>query len=91
MTVPAHFDIAARYVRIVNERTDGWIEFEFAIGEPELFVEMVMPRAQFDEFCAAQQVTPTRGALAAAPEGSAEHEWDWSLHAAREQRFRQDA
>lgn len=90
MTTPASFDVASRYVRIVNTREDGWVEFEFAIGEPGLFVEMVMPRAQFDEFCAAQKVTPTVGTLEAAAEGSQEHEWDWNLHAAREQRFRQN-
>lgn len=90
MTERADFDPAARYVRIVQQRDDGMVAFEFAVGEPQLFVEMLMPRAQFDEFCAQQRVTPTLGALPEAPEGSAEHEWDWSLHAAREQRFRHE-
>jgi phenol hydroxylase P0 protein len=82
------WDPAARWVRIVEERASGMVEFEFAIGEPQLFVEMVMPRAQFEEFCAMHQVTPTRGALPAAPPGSDEHEWDWSLRQARERHFR---
>lgn len=84
------FDPSVKFVRVVETRTDGLVEFEFAIGEPELFVELLMPRAQFEEFCATQGVTPTFGRLAAASAGSAEHEWDWSLHAAREQRFRHE-
>jgi len=51
---------------------------------------MLMPRAQFDEFCRQQGVTPTHGRLPESPAGSTEHEWDWSLHAAREKRFRHE-
>lgn len=90
MTRDLLFDTTARFVRVVDARADGLVEFEFAVGEPQLFVEMVMPRAQFDEFCAAQRVAPTLGPLPHAPSGSEEHEWDWSLHAARERRFRDD-
>ncbi len=90
MTPPESFDPARRFVRIVEVRADGMVEFEFAVGEPELFVEMVLPRAAFDDFCATQGVTPTTAPLAEAPLGSAEHEWDWSLHAARAQHFRHE-
>jgi len=86
----ASFDPAARFVRVIETRADGLVAFEFAVGEPALFVEMLMPQAQFDEFCAGQGVAPTQGALPAAPDGSAEHEWDWSLRAAREQHFRHE-
>ena len=81
---------AAKWVRIVAERASGMVEFEFAVGEPQLFVEMVMPQAQFEEFCAMNGVTPTHGALPAAPQGSDEHVWDWSLRQARERHFRQE-
>jgi len=90
MTDPAPFDPAAKFVRVIETRADSLVEFEFAVGEPQLFVELLMPQAQFEEFCAQQGVTPTIGPLPAAPEGSAEHEWDWSLHAARAQRFRHE-
>lgn len=53
------WDVQRRFIRIVQEHDNGMVEFEFAVGEPELFVEMVMPRAQFDEFCAMQGVQPT--------------------------------
>lgn len=43
-----------RYVRVV-ERGERWIEFEFSIGDPAIFVELVMPPAQFQSFCRDQQ------------------------------------
>jgi phenol hydroxylase P0 protein len=90
MTRSTPFDPAARFVRVIETRPNGMVEFEFAVGEPALFVEMLMPQAQFDEFCAAQGVVATTGPLPGAAEGSAEHEWDWSLHAARAQHFRHE-
>ncbi|PLP97658.1 phenol hydroxylase subunit [Cupriavidus pauculus] len=39
-----------RYVRVV-ERDERWVEFEFSIGDPAIFVELVMPPAQFQSFC----------------------------------------
>jgi phenol hydroxylase P0 protein len=39
-----------RYVR-VTERDERWVEFEFSIGDPEIFVELVMAPAQFRQFC----------------------------------------
>ena len=84
------WDVQRRFIRIVQEHDNGMVEFEFAVGEPELFVEMVMPRAQFDEFCAMQGVQPTQGRLPEQADGSAAHEWDWSLRDARERHFRHE-
>ena len=84
------WDVTQRFIRIVQEHDNGMVEFEFAVGEPGLFVEMVMPRAQFDEFCAMQGVQPTHGRLPESAEGSAAHEWDWSLRDARERHFRHE-
>ncbi len=50
------FDATRRYVRVCQERADGFVEFEFAIGEPELFVELMLPAAAFHEFCLANSV-----------------------------------
>ena len=88
MTQSIGFDPAKRFVRIVRARADGMVEFEFAVGEPQLFVEMLLPRFEFDQFCRDQQVTPSHGALPEAADGSDEHEWDWSLRTARERHFR---
>jgi len=88
MPATSAFDPAARFVRVIDARADGLVEFEFAVGEPQLFVEMVMPRVQFETFCAQQHVTPTHGPLPPAPGGSEENEWDWSLRAARDRQVR---
>ncbi len=84
------FDVDRRFIRIVQEHASGMVEFEFAVGEPQLFVEMVLPRAEFEQFCHDQGVAPTHGALPDAQANSDEHEWDWSLRTARDRHFRDD-
>jgi len=49
-------DTTRRFVRVIEERTDGLVAFEFAIGWPELAVELLLPAAAFAEFCAANHV-----------------------------------
>ena len=44
-----------RFVRI-RERHDGFVEFDFAIGDPELYVELILTDQAFDEFCTANHV-----------------------------------
>jgi phenol hydroxylase P0 protein len=51
------FDVERRYVRRRQVRTDRFVTFDFAIGEPDLSVELVLPQAAFAAFCDAQQVT----------------------------------
>ncbi|GAB1385031.1 hypothetical protein MASR1M59_01790 [Melaminivora sp.] len=88
-SLPADWDLQRRFIRIVEEHASGLVEFEFAVGEPGLFVEMVLPRAQFDDFCQMQGVQPTQGRLPDPQAGSGvEGEWDWSLRDARERHFR---
>lgn len=45
------------YVRVTGTRESRFVEFEFAIGDPELSVELVMPFDQFRAFCALHEVT----------------------------------
>ena len=89
MSSTPHFNPDDKFVRIVDVHANGLVEFEFAVGEPGLFVELLMPQAAFDEFCVQHGVTPTRGRLPAPPDGD-EQEWDWSLRAARAQQVRHD-
>lgn len=49
-------DTSKRFVRVIERRTDGLVSFEFSIGWPELAVELMLPSAAFDEFCARNQV-----------------------------------
>jgi phenol/toluene 2-monooxygenase (NADH) P0/A0 len=50
------FDASRRYVRVCQQRADGFVEFEFAIGSPELCVELMLPVGAFHEFCLANSV-----------------------------------
>lgn len=54
---PLVCDTSRKFVRVIEERTDGLVAFEFSIGWPELAVELLLPRAAFDEFCTTHQVT----------------------------------
>lgn len=58
----------ARFVRVRNRRPNGIVEFDFAIGEPEIFVELILPDTAFDRFCADNRVTDLTGRTPA-PDG----------------------
>jgi phenol hydroxylase P0 protein len=49
-------DTSKRFVRVTERRADGLVAFDFAIGWPELSVELMLPAAAFDEFCAVNRV-----------------------------------
>lgn len=82
------FDVSRRFIRIINERHNGIVELEFAIGEPEIFVEMILPQAEFEQFCRDQGVLPSHGPLPASAISTPEQEWAWTLRHAREEHAR---
>lgn len=45
-----------RYVRLREQRPDGFVVFDFAIGDPGLACELIMPLAAYQEFCASNHV-----------------------------------
>lgn len=49
-------DTSLKFVRVIEERADGLVAFEFSIGWPELAVELLLPAPAFAEFCATQRV-----------------------------------
>jgi phenol hydroxylase P0 protein len=49
-------DTLPRFVRVREITENNLVEFDFAIGEPDLFVELVLPKPAFDEFCIKQNV-----------------------------------
>jgi phenol/toluene 2-monooxygenase (NADH) P0/A0 len=79
------FDPNQKFVRVNELRKDGFVEFEFAVGEPELFVEMILPAASFEEFCQVNAVTRLAPNDA---ESTQDDAWNWRLRDAREHRFR---
>lgn len=44
------------YVRRTGVNSRGMIEFDFSIGDPSLYVEMILPEQAFAEFCAHNHV-----------------------------------
>jgi len=44
------------FVRITNADHRGFIEFQFSVGDPALFLDMTLPPAAFAEFCATHRV-----------------------------------
>lgn len=53
------------YVRVTRSDHHGYIEFQFSMGDPAIFLEMTLPPAAFVEFCArhqAQHLSPTEAA-----------------------------
>lgn len=44
------FDPSRRFIRVRKVRNDGFIEFDFAVGDAELAVELILPRSAFEAF-----------------------------------------
>lgn len=85
----SNFDITRKFVRVMRTLPNGLIEFEFAIGDPDVAAELVMPKAAFDEFCAANQVEVlTVGKVAPVDADAPDADFHWNLHQATHQRFR---
>lgn len=52
-------DFTWRAIRVAEVRSDGFVAFDFYVGDPDIFAEMILPEAAFREFCAEQGVEPT--------------------------------
>jgi len=50
------FDTKKRFVRFVEKRDDDFVLFEFAVGEPEIFAEMILKVEDYEIFCKEQGV-----------------------------------
>ena len=51
-----HCDTSRKFVRVIEQRANGLVAFEFSIGWPELAVELLLPAPAFAEFCAQNKV-----------------------------------
>lgn len=49
--------MANKYIRVIEVRDNKYVLFDFAIGEPGLSVELILPLDAFFEFCQTNQVT----------------------------------
>ncbi|BCX52410.1 MULTISPECIES: phenol hydroxylase subunit [Comamonas] len=48
-------DLTRRSVRVLQKRANGFVDFEFSVGWPELSVELAMTEADFEAFCQVQK------------------------------------
>ncbi|MGB5792944.1 phenol hydroxylase subunit [Poseidonibacter sp.] len=46
-----------KYVHITDVKKNGLVEFDFAVDDPCMYVELALPKKQFDEFCQKNKVT----------------------------------
>ena len=46
-----------RYVHVTSRERPGFVEFNFSINDPSLFLEMILPEKAFDDFCRFNDVT----------------------------------
>ncbi|MGH1462833.1 MAG: phenol hydroxylase subunit [Neptuniibacter sp.] len=55
-TRPEFLDSVQKYIRVRSPESARFVEFDFAIGDPNLFVELIMPPGAFKHFCEANNV-----------------------------------
>ena len=89
-SAPPGFDTTLRFVRVTGERPNGFVEFDFAVGEPDLAVEMILTREAFAEFCErnAVEILPPATEIDSADDSKEQSDWDWRLADATRTRFR---
>lgn len=73
------FDTSLHYVRVTDKRDDGFVEFEFSVGQPEVALEMVLKQQDFEKFCEEQKVT-FLDEEAAPSDDEEKNAFQWSLH-----------
>ncbi|MCB1755574.1 MAG: phenol hydroxylase [Gammaproteobacteria bacterium] len=70
-------DISKRYVRVIGKKPPHFVEFEYAVAEPEIFIEMILDEEAFREFCEENAVVFMDGA--GAPLSEEDADWAWRL------------
>ena len=75
-----------KFVRVLGTDRAGLVEFSFAVGEPELCVELILPERAFKEFCEVNKVILLTETTP--PKSEDGQEWSWTLRDATQQRFK---
>ncbi len=64
------------YVRVTGVTPSGFIEFQFAIGDPSLYLAMILPSHAYAEFCRTQRAV-TLSAAQALRVDDEQRKWVW--------------
>jgi len=51
-------DLTRRHVKVLRQRENGYVEFEFSIGWPDLSVELVLQKQDLIVFCHEHGIEP---------------------------------
>ena len=78
------FDPQKRFVRFIEKREDGFVLFEFAVGEPEIFAEMILKAEDYEIFCKEQGVVMIDQNTNPIDE---DNDFEWRLRDATEKRL----
>jgi phenol hydroxylase P0 protein len=78
------FDTQKRFVRFIEKRDDGFVLFEFAVGEPEIFAEMILKEEDYVIFCKEQGVVMIDEDSNPIDEGN---DFEWRLRDATQKRI----
>jgi phenol hydroxylase P0 protein len=78
------FDTKKRFVRFVEKRDDDFVLFEFAVGEPEIFAEMILKVEDYEIFCKEQGVVMIDQDTNPIDE---ENDFEWRLRDATDKRL----
>ena len=62
MTQTLQHDQLTKYIRVTGDRHAKFVEFDFAIHDPTLFVELILPQQAFQHFCEINHVVEMTGA-----------------------------
>ena len=61
-------------VRVTNPDRHGYVEFQFSLGDPNIYLEMTLPPAAFAQFCESHKARHLSPAEARAVDDAA-HTW----------------
>lgn len=75
MAQATHELVTKKFVRVTGCRPGKFVEFDFAVGSPDLFVELILPEQAFAEFCQENGVV----LLCEFSEKADENDMDWHL------------
>lgn len=56
LAYPKFLSDVQKFIRVRSPKEAKFVEFDFAIGDPSLFVELVLPQHAFEQFCITHEV-----------------------------------